>query len=112
MSPRFPQRVALLWAWFLQLQSRKDGDTEGIWGAGAPGHTEGGTPSSPAARPASLGPVVHCPVANCSPLGFPFYLKRHLSPEEFQEVFAMSMEEFDRLALWKRNDLKKKALLF
>lgn len=24
----------------------------------------------------------------------------------------MSIEEFDRLALWKRNDLKKKALLF
>lgn len=39
-------------------------------------------------------------------------LKRHLSPEEFQEVFGMSIEEFDRLALWKRNDLKKKALLF
>ncbi|XP_032189613.1 actin-binding LIM protein 2 isoform X2 [Mustela erminea] len=39
-------------------------------------------------------------------------LERHLSPEDFQEVFGMSMEEFDRLALWKRNDLKKKALLF
>ncbi|XP_047654140.1 actin-binding LIM protein 2 isoform X22 [Phacochoerus africanus] len=39
-------------------------------------------------------------------------LERHLSPGEFQEVFGMSMEEFDRLALWKRNDLKKKALLF
>ncbi|XP_066041503.1 actin-binding LIM protein 2 isoform X7 [Chamaea fasciata] len=39
-------------------------------------------------------------------------LERHLSPEEFQEVFKMSIEEFDRLALWKRNDLKKKALLF
>ncbi|XP_043303867.1 actin-binding LIM protein 2 isoform X18 [Cervus canadensis] len=39
-------------------------------------------------------------------------LERHLSPEEFREVFGMSMEEFDRLALWKRNDLKKKALLF
>ncbi|XP_014644338.1 PREDICTED: actin-binding LIM protein 2 isoform X10 [Ceratotherium simum simum] len=39
-------------------------------------------------------------------------LERHLSPEEFQEVFGMSMEEFERLALWKRNDLKKKALLF
>ncbi|XP_078223754.1 actin-binding LIM protein 2 isoform X37 [Callithrix jacchus] len=39
-------------------------------------------------------------------------LERHLSTEEFQEVFGMSMEEFDRLALWKRNDLKKKALLF
>ncbi|XP_051056145.1 actin-binding LIM protein 2 [Phodopus roborovskii] len=39
-------------------------------------------------------------------------LERHLSPEEFQVVFGMSIEEFDRLALWKRNDLKKKALLF
>ncbi|XP_030656711.1 actin-binding LIM protein 2 isoform X2 [Nomascus leucogenys] len=39
-------------------------------------------------------------------------LERHLSPEEFQEVFGMSIEDFDRLALWKRNDLKKKALLF
>uniref|UniRef100_A0A2K6GV37 Actin-binding LIM protein 2 n=1 Tax=Propithecus coquereli TaxID=379532 RepID=A0A2K6GV37_PROCO len=39
-------------------------------------------------------------------------LERHLSPEEFQDVFGMSMDEFDRLALWKRNDLKKKALLF
>eukprot|EP00070_Physeter_catodon_P041265 XP_028348159.1 actin-binding LIM protein 2 isoform X11 [Physeter catodon] len=39
-------------------------------------------------------------------------LERHLSPEEFQEVFGMSVDEFDRLALWKRNDLKKKALLF
>ncbi|XP_006893731.1 PREDICTED: actin-binding LIM protein 2 [Elephantulus edwardii] len=39
-------------------------------------------------------------------------LERHLSPEEFQEVFGMSVDAFDRLALWKRNDLKKKALLF
>ncbi|XP_039088029.1 actin-binding LIM protein 2 isoform X3 [Hyaena hyaena] len=39
-------------------------------------------------------------------------LERHLSPEDFREVFGMSVEEFDRLALWKRNDLKKKALLF
>lgn len=39
-------------------------------------------------------------------------LERHLSAQEFQEVFGMSVEEFDRLALWKRNDLKKKALLF
>lgn len=39
-------------------------------------------------------------------------LERHLSPEEFQDVFGMTIEEFDRLALWKRNDLKKKALLF
>lgn len=39
-------------------------------------------------------------------------LERHLSPEEFQHVFGMTIESFDRLALWKRNDLKKKALLF
>ncbi|KAM5271297.1 actin-binding LIM protein 2 [Ctenodactylus gundi] len=39
-------------------------------------------------------------------------LERHLSQEEFREVFGMSIEDFDRLALWKRNDLKKKALLF
>nr|DBA29349.1 TPA: hypothetical protein GDO54_009580 [Pyxicephalus adspersus] len=39
-------------------------------------------------------------------------LERHLSTEEFQHVFGMTIDEFDRLALWKRNDLKKKALLF
>ncbi|XP_040191310.1 actin-binding LIM protein 2 isoform X7 [Rana temporaria] len=39
-------------------------------------------------------------------------LERHLSPEEFQQVFGMNIELFDRLALWKKNDLKKKALLF
>ncbi|XP_025029429.1 actin-binding LIM protein 2 isoform X3 [Python bivittatus] len=39
-------------------------------------------------------------------------LERHLSPAEFQEVFKMSIEQFERLALWKRNELKKKALLF
>ncbi|KAM6440623.1 actin-binding LIM protein 2 isoform 3-T3 [Liasis olivaceus] len=39
-------------------------------------------------------------------------LERHLSPAEFQEVFRMSIEQFERLALWKRNELKKKALLF
>uniref|UniRef100_A0A8C1RFQ6 Dematin actin binding protein n=1 Tax=Cyprinus carpio TaxID=7962 RepID=A0A8C1RFQ6_CYPCA len=39
-------------------------------------------------------------------------LERHLSPEEFQNVFGMSIEEFDRLSLWKRNDLKKKVSLF
>ncbi|XP_062858923.1 actin-binding LIM protein 2 isoform X2 [Trichomycterus rosablanca] len=39
-------------------------------------------------------------------------LERHLSPEEFFQVFRMTIEQFDRLALWKRNDLKKKARLF
>uniref|UniRef100_A0A8C6TI35 Actin binding LIM protein family, member 3 n=1 Tax=Neogobius melanostomus TaxID=47308 RepID=A0A8C6TI35_9GOBI len=39
-------------------------------------------------------------------------LERHLSPEEFSQVFGMTVEEFDRLALWKRNELKKQARLF
>ncbi|XP_029310292.1 actin-binding LIM protein 2 isoform X9 [Cottoperca gobio] len=39
-------------------------------------------------------------------------LERHLSPEDFQHVFCMTLEQFDRLALWKKNDLKKKARLF
>lgn len=39
-------------------------------------------------------------------------LQRHLSAEDFSRVFAMSPEEFSKLALWKRNELKKKASLF
>ncbi|KAL4631273.1 actin-binding LIM protein 3 isoform X4 [Arapaima gigas] len=39
-------------------------------------------------------------------------LERHLSPEEFYQVFGMTMTDFDRLALWKRNELKKQARLF
>nr|XP_033948811.1 actin-binding LIM protein 3 isoform X4 [Pseudochaenichthys georgianus] len=39
-------------------------------------------------------------------------LERHLSPEEFLQVFGMTVEDFDRLALWKKNDLKKQARLF
>ncbi|XP_060712594.1 dematin isoform X1 [Hemiscyllium ocellatum] len=39
-------------------------------------------------------------------------LERHLSPEEFQEVFGMTIKEFDKLPQWKRTDLKKKACLF
>ncbi|XP_024143384.1 actin-binding LIM protein 2 isoform X9 [Oryzias melastigma] len=39
-------------------------------------------------------------------------LERHLSPEDFQQVFGMTLEQFDRLALWKKNDLKKAARLF
>lgn len=40
------------------------------------------------------------------------FFQRHLSPEEFVQVFGMTVEEFDRLALWKRNELKKQARLF
>ncbi|GLD68445.1 dematin, partial [Lates japonicus] len=39
-------------------------------------------------------------------------LERHLSQEEFFSVFGMSIEEFDQLSLWKRNNLKKKVCLF
>ncbi|XP_053822286.1 dematin isoform X2 [Vidua chalybeata] len=39
-------------------------------------------------------------------------LERHLSPEDFLKVFEMPPEEFGKLALWKRNELKKKAFLF
>uniref|UniRef100_A0A8P4GPW5 HP domain-containing protein n=1 Tax=Dicentrarchus labrax TaxID=13489 RepID=A0A8P4GPW5_DICLA len=39
-------------------------------------------------------------------------LERHLSPEEFQQLFGMPIGEFDRLSLWKRNELKKKVSLF
>ncbi|KAM9820316.1 dematin [Neosynchiropus ocellatus] len=39
-------------------------------------------------------------------------LERHLSSEDFERVFGMSSAEFDRLSLWRRNELKKKASLF
>ncbi|KAM3869153.1 actin-binding LIM protein 3-like [Diretmus argenteus] len=39
-------------------------------------------------------------------------LERHLSPEEFCRVFGMSMSAFDRLAQWKKNELKKQVRLF
>lgn len=39
-------------------------------------------------------------------------IQRHLSQEEFYQVFGMTISEFERLALWKRNELKKQARLF
>ncbi|XP_047673302.1 actin-binding LIM protein 1 isoform X26 [Tachysurus fulvidraco] len=39
-------------------------------------------------------------------------LERHLAPEVFFDVFGMEIQEFDKLPLWKRNDMKKKAKLF
>ncbi|XP_060951733.1 actin-binding LIM protein 2 [Limanda limanda] len=39
-------------------------------------------------------------------------LERHLSPEDFQQVFGMTLDQFDRMALWKKNDMKKRARLF
>ncbi|TMS22631.1 Actin-binding LIM protein 1 [Larimichthys crocea] len=35
-------------------------------------------------------------------------LERHLSPDSFFEIFGMGIEEFNRLPLWKRNDMKRK----
>lgn len=39
-------------------------------------------------------------------------LERHLAPEVFQEIFKMTIQEFDKLPLWRRNELKKRARLF
>ncbi|KAM5271235.1 actin-binding LIM protein 1 isoform 2-T2 [Ctenodactylus gundi] len=39
-------------------------------------------------------------------------LERHLAPEVFREIFGMSIQEFDKLPLWRRNDMKKRARLF
>uniref|UniRef100_A0A7M4EVV8 Actin binding LIM protein 1 n=1 Tax=Crocodylus porosus TaxID=8502 RepID=A0A7M4EVV8_CROPO len=39
-------------------------------------------------------------------------LERHLAPEVFQEIFGMTIQEFDKLPLWRRNNMKKKAKLF
>jgi actin-binding LIM protein len=39
-------------------------------------------------------------------------LERHLSPDEFQEIFDMNIEQFYNLSEWQRVNLKKKAKLF
>ncbi|CAJ0936700.1 unnamed protein product, partial [Ranitomeya imitator] len=39
-------------------------------------------------------------------------LERHLAPEVFHDLFKMTIQEFDKLPLWRRNDLKKRARLF
>lgn len=39
-------------------------------------------------------------------------LERYLSPEEFQRLFCMTLDEFVRMPLWRRNELKRKLLLF
>ncbi|XP_028332170.1 actin-binding LIM protein 1-like isoform X3 [Gouania willdenowi] len=39
-------------------------------------------------------------------------LERHLSPDSFFDIFGMSVQEFDKLPLWKRNDMKRKVNLF
>ncbi|XP_029934119.1 actin-binding LIM protein 1-like isoform X2 [Myripristis murdjan] len=39
-------------------------------------------------------------------------LERHLAPDLFFKIFGMKMQEFDKLPLWKRNDMKRKVNLF
>lgn len=36
----------------------------------------------------------------------------HLSDEEFQTVFKMTKKQFEQLAVWRRNKLKKEHQLF
>lgn len=86
---------------------------------------EGGR-SSPIPKGAVLGVVSpHCPSGQgmppdplhspgrCPALAQPpISPQRHLSQEEFYQIFGMTIAEFDRLALWKRNELKKQARLF
>lgn len=43
---------------------------------------------------------------------FSHSFQRHLAPDTFFEIFGMEIQEFDKLPLWKRNDMKKKARLF
>ncbi|TTC00275.1 Actin-binding LIM protein 3 [Bagarius yarrelli] len=40
------------------------------------------------------------------------YRERHLSPDEFYQVFRMTMADFERLVPWKQNELKKQVRLF
>ncbi|XP_053573928.1 dematin [Bombina bombina] len=39
-------------------------------------------------------------------------LEKYLSPEEFQRLFCMPIDEFVKLPLWKKNEMKRKLLLF
>lgn len=43
---------------------------------------------------------------------FSHSFQRHLAPDTFFEIFGMEIQEFNKLPLWKRNDMKKKARLF
>lgn len=66
----------------------------------------------PAGRPPpAAAPLCHQP-GMAVPAQQPLSPQRHLSQEEFYQIFGMTIAEFDRLALWKRNELKKQARLF
>lgn len=60
----------------------------------------------------TLHPSIPLHPPSASHLSFSLSLQRHLAPEVFFEIFGMEIQEFDRLPLWKRNDMKKKAKLF
>lgn len=42
----------------------------------------------------------------------PLQKEQYLAPDEFQQIFNMSKDEFNGLPKWKQNNLKKKAKLF
>lgn len=72
--------------------------------------TAGGNVQGPRLSPPAPG--LHLASSGSSLSVCPTSLQRHLSQEEFYQVFGMTISEFDRLALWKRNELKKQARLF
>ena len=39
-------------------------------------------------------------------------LEKHLSDADFEMAFNMARDDFYRLPIWKRNDLKKRVRLF
>lgn len=39
-------------------------------------------------------------------------LEKYLAPEEFQRLFCMTLDEFVKMPLWRKNELKRKLLLF
>ena len=73
-----------------------------------------GTPRGYAQGPLlpAPAPSLHLTSSSVPSLSPPTLFQRHLSQEEFYQVFGMTISEFDRLALWKRNELKKQARLF
>ncbi|CAF94323.1 unnamed protein product, partial [Tetraodon nigroviridis] len=65
-----------------------------------------------AGKESTLFQTEHPPVFRPDPICVLPCPQRHLCPEDFERVFGMPMAEFDRLSLWKRNELKKRASLF
>ncbi|KFO55848.1 Actin-binding LIM protein 1, partial [Corvus brachyrhynchos] len=78
------------------------------------GDVSGAVRGTPTSCCVSLALTDHCLFSFIFFFFPPFFcfLKRHLAPEVFQEIFGMTIQEFDKLPLWRRNDMKKKAKLF